>query len=203
MMSMYVEAAPRQKRERLIRGAPLKTKINILEDFVETGVIKNRPLKEAIQISGWTLEEVRAAIQRIYKVDKDSIERILRPSFGFTPYMISKGNYELESPAARDFKKDLIKAISDDSLDGKISSIGIISRLKKIPKDFNKCINSEDEKSFCDGGICLSEEKCKTILSWYIFLPACLQSTQFQDGNRSKAYRLNCVSLFREKSIPE
>jgi len=180
MTGIYAKAGPSNGREHLVSKGLIGSRLNMLEAFVDTGVIKDRALKNAIKKSRWSPQEVRSAISRIYKVDKKSLAIILKSSSGVT-FSINK-----------DLKKDLFKAILDDSLDGTISTIGILSYLKTFPRDLGECISPGNKEFTCDQGKCNSDLNCKTILSWYIFLPACLQAAQFHDGIRSKAYRRHC-----------
>ena len=184
MIGVYARNVPKTKRQNLFQKDSSGLSINVIQEFIETGDIKDYVLKNAIKRSGWSEQEVQEGIKRIYKVDKISLERLIKSSFGVNLLAKYHGDIGLN--------KDLVNAILDDSIDGTISSIGILAGLKALPRDISECINSENQILKCDRINCSSDDNCKTVLTWYIFLPACLQASQFSEKSRSNAYQRYC-----------
>ena len=64
--------------------------------------------------------------------------------------------------------------ITTDSIDGHISSAGIIAEL---PVDFrlaDTCGNYEIIQNVFAPDKCEGDAQCNSLLSWYVFLPACV-----------------------------
>ena len=65
-----------------------------------------------------------------------------------------------------------------DSIDGEISSAGIMAEL---PVDFrlaDTCGTFDGAQNVCAKGKCQGDQQCTSLLSWYVFLPACVQANQ-------------------------
>ena len=69
----------------------------------------------------------------------------------------------------------LRSAIILDAADGEISSAGI---MRQLPVDFRLNDNgvSDGAQNVCKDG--LSGDQATSLLSWYVFLPACVQANQ-------------------------
>ena len=70
----------------------------------------------------------------------------------------------------------LRSAIILDSADGKLSSAGIMSYL---PVDFrlaDTCNTYDGVQNVCAPDKCEGDAQCTSLLSWYVFLPACVQA---------------------------
>jgi hypothetical protein len=75
----------------------------------------------------------------------------------------------------------LRSAIIADAADGQISSAGIMAAL---PTDFrlaDTCNTYDGKQNVCAEGKCQGEAQCTSLLSWYVFLPACIQANQQAD----------------------
>ena len=70
----------------------------------------------------------------------------------------------------------LRSAIVADSIDGEISSAGIMAEL---PVDFrlaDTCGTYDGIQNVCAPNHCEGDAQWTSLLSWYVFLPACVQA---------------------------
>jgi hypothetical protein len=76
----------------------------------------------------------------------------------------------------------LRSAIIKDAADGSISSAGI---MRALPTDFRLadfCNTYTGAQNICAEGRCQAgTAQCTSLLSWYVFLPACIQANQLVD----------------------
>ena len=142
--------------------------------FLETGKIKGRSLTVELQKSGWKNDEIRMGMNRKYSVNIVNISRYLSSESGIE---FLKGQTASFSP--RRGKKStavvaLRSAILADSMDGKISSAGIMASLP-VEFSFSDSLNNNNiQRGICAPSMCNGHEQCNSLLSWYVFLPACI-----------------------------
>ena len=142
--------------------------------FLETGKINGRSLTVDLQESGWKIDEIRMAMNRKYSVNIVSVSRYLNSESGIK---FLKGQTASYSP--RWGKKStaiaaLRSAILADSTDGKISSVGIMASLP-VEFSFSDSFGKNYIRSgICAPSMCNGHEQCNSLLSWYVFLPACI-----------------------------
>jgi len=76
----------------------------------------------------------------------------------------------------------LRSAIMSDAVDGVISSAGIMAAL---PVDFRLADNDmfDGKQNVCDTSRTTNERQSTSLFSWYVFLPACIQSSQVSVAN--------------------
>lgn len=70
----------------------------------------------------------------------------------------------------------LRSAIIADSIDGEISSARIMAEL---PADFrlaDTCGSYDGNQNVCAPNHCEGDAQCTSLVSWYFFLPACIQA---------------------------
>ena len=144
--------------------------------FLKTGKINGRSLTVGLQKSGWKIDEIRMGLNRRYSVDIVSVSRYLNSESGIK---FLKSQTAFYSP--RWGKKSaavvaLRSAILADSMDGKISSAGIMASL---PVEFS--FSDSPSKNYIRSGICAPSmcngyEQCNSLLSRYVFLPACISA---------------------------
>ena len=155
-----------------------------IRGFVETGLVSDRSLASAIDRSGWSPEELRLGLAKPYSVDLVALARFLYSSDGLaflrtqtrgygpsstqstnTPSTSHKSTYAVEA---------LRSAIIAAAAGGQISALAIMAHL---PTDFS---TGQDcgRLSVCAPSKCVGEAQCTSLLSWYVFLPACLQANQ-------------------------
>ena len=159
-------------------GAVWTTTSSAFGTFFEDGEITDRALEAGINGSGWTADEIREGMTRNYDVDLVGVSRFLYSEEGerfldeqtrsYFPYWMKKKTAVVA----------LRSAIIADSVDGQISSAGI---MKELPVDFALADNgaSDGAQNVCKPG--LDAPRDTSLLSWYVFLPACVQANQVQD----------------------
>jgi hypothetical protein len=153
-----------------------------VDTFLSTGSITDRGLEGGLNRSGWTSEEVRAGMNKAYAVDLVGVARFLYSDAGvrflknasasYFPY------YSMDTYAVQALRS----AIIADAADGSISSVGI---MRALPTDYRLadfCNTYTGAQNICAEGRCQAgTNQCTSLLSWYVFLPACIQANQKAD----------------------
>ena len=147
--------------------------------FVEKGVVSDRSLDSAINRSGWSPEELRLGLATPYSVDVVALARFLYSSDGLAFLRTQTRGYgpsRTQSTSAKSTYavEALRSAIIVAAGGGQISALAIMAHL---PTDFS---TGQDcgRPSVCAPSKCVGEAQCTSLLSWYVFLPACLQANQ-------------------------
>ena len=159
-------------------GAVWTTTSSEFKTFFSTGDITDRALSSGISSSGWTAEEIQEGMTKTYAVDIIGVSRFLYSDDGvkflkdqtrsYFPYWKMKSTSVVA----------LRSAIVADSIDGEISSAGIMAEL---PVDFrlaDTCGTYDGIQNVCAPNHCEGDAQCTSLLSWYVFLPACVQANQ-------------------------
>ena len=155
-------------------GAVWTTTSKDFKAFFVDGDINDRALNEGINGSGWTAEEIQEGMTKTYEVDIIGVSRFLYSKDGeaflddqtksYFPYWRKKKTATVA----------LRSAIIADAIDGSISSAGI---MKQLPVDFRLADNGVTDGS---QNVCapdkVSGAQATSLLSWYVFLPACVQA---------------------------
>ena len=163
-------------------GAVWSTSQDEVDTFLETGEVTDRGLDGGLRRSGWTADEVRQGMNKTYDVDLVGVSRFLYSDAGvkflknatnsYFPYW-SMNTYAVQA---------LRSAIVKDAADGSISSAGI---MRALPTDFRLadfCNTYTGAQNICAEGRCQEgTAQCTSLLSWYVFLPACIQANQMAD----------------------
>jgi hypothetical protein len=163
-------------------GAVWSTNQSAVDTFLETGEVTDRGLEGGLKRSGWTADEVRQGMNKTYDVDMVGVSRFLYSDAGvkflknatksYFPYW-SMNTYAVQALRA---------AIIKDAADGSISSAGI---MRALPTDFRLadfCNTYTGAQNICAEGRCQAgTAQCTSLLSWYVFLPACIQANQMAD----------------------
>ena len=157
-------------------GAVWTTTSSEFKTFFSTGDITDRALSSGISNSGWTAEEIQEGMTKTYAVDIIGVSRFLYSDDGvkflkdqtrsYFPYWKMKSTSVVA----------LRSAIVADSIDGEISSAGIMAEL---PVDFrlaDTCGTYDGIQNICAPNHCEGDAQCTSLLSWYVFLPACVQA---------------------------
>ena len=157
-------------------GAVWTTTSSEFKTFFSTGDITDRALSSGISNSGWTAEEIQEGMTKTYAVDIIGVSRFLYSDDGvrflkdqtrsYFPYWKMKSTSVVA----------LRSAIVADSIDGEISSAGIMAEL---PVDFrlaDTCGTYDGIQNVCAPNHCEGDAQCTSLLSWYVFLPACVQA---------------------------
>ena len=163
-------------------GAVWSTHQSAFDTFLDSGDITDRGLEGGLARSGWTSDEVKSGMTKTYSVNLVGVSRFLYSDAGvkflknatnsYFPYY-SMNTYAVQA---------LRSAIISDAKDGSISSAGI---MKALPTDFRLadfCNTYTGAQNICAEGRCApGTAQCTSLLSWYVFLPACIQANQMAD----------------------
>lgn len=163
-------------------GAVWSTHQSAFDTFLDSGDITDRGLEGGLARSGWTSDEVKSGMTKTYSVNLVGVSRFLYSDAGvkflknatnsYFPYY-SMNTYAVQA---------LRSAIISDAKDGTISSAGI---MKALPTDFRLadfCNTYTGAQNICAEGRCQAgTAQCTSLLSWYVFLPACIQANQMAD----------------------
>ncbi|QNI96454.1 protein phosphatase [Synechococcus sp. RS9902] len=157
-------------------GAVWTTTSSEFKTFFSNGYITDRALSSGISSSGWTAEEIQEGMTKTYVVDIIGVSHFLYSDDGvrflkdqtrsYFPYWKMKSTSVVA----------LRSAIIADSIDGAISSAGIMAEL---PVDFrlaDTCGTFDGIQNVCAPNHCQGEAQCTSLLSWFVFLPACVQA---------------------------
>ena len=157
-------------------GAVWSTSSSAFKTFLESGEITDRALASGISNSGWEAEEIQEGMTKTYSVDVVGVARFLYSDDGVKFLKDQTASYfpywkmtDTAVPALR-------SAIIADSADGKLSSAGIMAAL---PVDFrlaDTCGTYTGAQNVCAPDKCEGDAQCTSLLSWYVFLPACVQA---------------------------
>ena len=154
-------------------GSVNTTTYSELESFIVDGVVTDRALQDAIRMSGWRAEELRFGLSKVYAVDLAGVSQFLDSDAGeaflqhqtmsYVPYWGQKTTAAMALRAA----------IIADAKDGLLSYIGII---KKLPVSFRLSDNgpTDGRQNVCAPDK-VSGDQATSLLSWYVFLPACIK----------------------------
>jgi hypothetical protein len=163
-------------------GAVWSTDLAAITTFVNTGEVTDRGLSDGIAGSGWTASELRAGLAKTYSVDVVSVARFLYSDAGikflknasrsYFPYW-TQSTYAVES---------LRGAIIGAAADGTISSLDIMANLPVDYRLAHTCNTYDGKQNVCAEGKCVGEAQCTSLLSWYVFLPACIQANQVAEA---------------------
>ena len=146
--------------------------------FVDTGLVSDRSLASAIDRSGWSPEELRLGLAKPYSVDVVALARFLYASDGLAFLRTQTRGYGPSSTPTTYAVEALRSAIIAAAAGGQISALAIMDHL---PTDFSTvqaCGHGGARPGVCAAGKCVGEAQCTSLLSWYVFLPACLQANQ-------------------------
>ncbi len=160
-------------------GAVWSTTQEAFNTFFETGEITDRGLQDGLKRSGWTTEEVRQGMLKAYDVDFLGVARFLYSNAGeaflrdqttsYFPY------WGMRSTAVQALRS----AIIADAEDGQISSATIIAKLPTDMRLADTCNTYSGSQNVCAQGRCNPNNgQCTSLLSWYVFLPQCIQQNQ-------------------------
>ena len=142
--------------------------------FFVDGEINDRALEAGINSSGWTAEEIGEVITKTYEVDIVGVSRFLYSDDGEAFLDDQTKSYFPYWQKKKTATVALRSAIIADAVDGSISSAGI---MKELPVDFRLADNGVTDGS---QNVCapdkVSGDQATSLLSWYVFLPACVQA---------------------------
>jgi Alpha/beta hydrolase of unknown function (DUF1400) len=160
-------------------GAVWSTSQAAIDTFLSTGQIIDRGLQDGIKGAGWPAEDLRAGMNKTYNVDLVAVARFLYSDAGVVFLKQATNSYfpywSMNTYAVQALRAAIIK----DAADGVISSATI---MRALPTDFRLadfCNTYSGAQNICAEGRCAAgTAQCTSLLSWYVFLPACLQANQ-------------------------
>ena len=173
-----VGPAAEANTERPVRwntgGSVTTTSFRDFEAFFVEGEIADRALQDAIRNSGWTAEELRFGFTKTYEVDLVGVSRFLYSQAGEAFLKDQTRSYVPFWREKTTASSALRAAIIADARDGFISPVGI---MKELPVDFRLADNgrSDGKQNVCAPAM-VSGIQATSLLSWYVFLPACVQA---------------------------
>jgi hypothetical protein len=159
---------------RLASGAELWTiPYASLQQFVADGTITDRQLLQLAANSGWPDDQLRAALAKPYAVGLVPLAHFLYSPAGvaflqqqtkaFRPLMVRGRDVRVEG---------LRSAILRTAKGGTISAMAI---LRELPTTFVVELGGHPTQR-CSSLPCENPAQCTSTLSWWVFLPACLQA---------------------------
>ena len=153
-----------------------------LQRFVSTGEIKDRGLLQLIKHSGWSNDDLRVALAKLYRVDSLGLARFLASPRGDRFLQEQLGSYG-PSNAPQTALVGLRSAILSAAATGQLSSMDLLAHL---PTDFD--LRQQNGRSMaampvCGNGSQLTAAQRSSWLSWLVFLPACLQAGSYAPTN--------------------
>ena len=174
-LAVAAEAGTKRPVRWVSGGAVWTTKSKAFKKFFKNGEITDRALEAGINNSGWTADEIQEGMTKTYEVDLVGVSRFLYSKDGVAFLKDQTRSYFPYWQKKKTAVVALRSAIILDAADGKISSAGI---MKQLPVAFrlNDNGSSDGAQNVCKDG--LDEPQSTSLLSWYVFLPACVQANQ-------------------------
>ena len=174
-LAVAAEAGTKRPVRWVSGGAVWTTKSKAFKKFFKNGEITDRALEAGINNSGWTADEIQQGMTKTYEVDLVGVSRFLYSKDGVAFLDDQTRSYFPYWQKKKTAVVALRSAIILDAADGKISSAGI---MKQLPVAFrlNDNGSSDGAQNVCKDG--LDGAQATSLLSWYVFLPACVQANQ-------------------------
>lgn len=174
-LAVAAEAGTKRPVRWVSGGAVWTTKSKAFKKFFKNGEITDRALEAGINNSGWTADEIQEGMTKTYEVDLVGVSRFLYSKDGVKFLKDQTRSYFPYWQKKKTAVVALRSAIILDAADGKISSAGI---MKQLPVAFrlNDNGSSDGAQNVCKSG--LDGAQATSLLSWYVFLPACVQANQ-------------------------
>lgn len=158
------------------QGAVWSTSSDSFRAFIRQGVVADRGLGQLIARSGWTTDELRTGFNKAYSVRLEAVAAFLSSEAGLLWLRNQTRSYTPFASLRTRAPEALRSAILADAEDGFISSAGIVAAL---PTDFRLTKgyrNLDGVQNVCALARCEDPRQCTSLLSWFYFLPACLQA---------------------------
>lgn len=144
--------------------------------FLATGRIEDRGLEALIRGSGWTPQELRQGLTRRYPVDVLQLSKFLN-SEGGELFLLNQTRSYMPFATLGTYRLRALRSalLADAAADGELSAEGILAAL---PTDFRlaRMERFDGVQNTCAELRCMGADQCTSLLSWYLFLPACLQA---------------------------
>ena len=149
----------------------------------------NRGLAQGVSESGWTAEEIQKGLKKEYKVNVVYVTRFLYSKKGYKFLENQTKSYFPYWGMKKTAVQALRSAIILASEKGKLSSVGIMKKLRVDMRLADTCGTFDGSQNVCAKGKCQGDQQCTSLMSWYVFLPACIQANQIKDTVASRPVR--------------
>ena len=159
---------------RLASGAELWTiPYAALQQFVADGTINDRQLLQLAANSGWPDDQLRAALAKPYAVGLVDLANFLYSPTGVAFLQQQTQAFRPLMASGRDVRVEGLRAaILRSAQSGTISAMAI---LRELPTTFVVELGGPPTQR-CSSLPCENPQQCTSTLSWWVFLPACLQA---------------------------
>jgi hypothetical protein len=159
---------------RLASGAELWTiPYAALQQFVADGTFTDRRLLQLAANSGWPDDQLRVALAKPYAVELVPLANFLYSQAGVAFLKQQTQAYRPLLAQGRDLRVEGLRAaILRTAKGGTISAMGI---LRELPSTFVVELGGAPTQR-CSSLPCVNPQQCTSTLSWWVFLPACLQA---------------------------
>ena len=159
---------------RLASGAELWTiPYAALQQFVADGTFTDRRLLQLAANSGWPDDQLRVALAKPYAVGLVPLAQFLYSPAGVAFLEQQTQAFRPLLAPGRDLRVEGLRAaILRTAKGGTISAMGI---LRELPTSFVVELGSAPTQR-CSSLPCDNPKQCTSTLSWWVFLPACLQA---------------------------
>ncbi len=140
-------------------GAVWSTPQQAVDDFLSTGAVTDRALDSGLKRSGWSPQDIREAMNKLYSVDLASVDRFLDSPGGQALLQGQTNTYYPYWSQGRTGVQALRAAILADAADGRISAA---TTMALLPTNMR-----------------LTPGVSQPLLAWWVFLPARIQGGAF------------------------
>ena len=165
---------------RLLAGAELWTiPDTALQQFASSGVVSDQRLQRLVATAGWPDDALRAALLKPYAVDLVAVARFLDSAAGQTFLQQQSRAFRLlrDAHSGRDLRMPALRAaILAEARGGSLRALGI---LRRLPAPLVVDLSGPSPLR-CSSLPCDNPDQCSSVLSWLVFLPACLQAAAVQ-----------------------
>lgn len=140
-------------------GAVWSTPQQAVDDFLSTGAVTDRGLDSGLNRSGWSPQDIREAMNKLYSVDLAAVDRFLDSPGGQALLQGQANTYYPYWSQGRTGVQALRAAILADATDGRISAA---TTMALLPTNMR-----------------LTPGVSQPLLTWWVFLPARIQGGAF------------------------
>ena len=171
-------AAPQPSAPQTLRledGAELWTiPYPAIQQFIADGTFSDQRLRQLVTRSGWPEDQLRVALAKPYGVELVPLARFLYSPAGVAFLQQQTRAFRPLKSQRRDLRVEGLRAaILRNAQGGTLSAMGI---LQQLPTDFVVELGGVGVAR-CSSLPCTNPQQCRSVLSWLVFLPACLQAT--------------------------
>ncbi|MDA0717317.1 MAG: alpha/beta hydrolase [Cyanobacteria bacterium] len=164
-------------------GALWSTSQDAFKIFMQSGEVTDRGLERGLYRSGFTAEELREGMKKSYSVDFLGVSRFLYSDGGVKFLKNQSLSYNPTWGDNTYAVQALRSAIMADARDGQISSAGIIDALPTDMRLADFCNTNTGAEKVCAECHCQGDDYQRiSLLTLYVFLPACIQANQMADN---------------------